>query len=324
MKRILSFFAAVALTAGLSLAGNTPVQAQTVNTPPKVSVSLLITKPRTVKLTAAQALANASHKLPPVNASGIHPNTLCTSNCFDYAGGQTNPTPVPTGVYSGIDLEVPTRDGDSHTLAELAVESTNGQQAVEVGWNVDHAVNGDEHPHLFIYSWVNGVPKGYNLSNPGFVQCTVALCGAGTYYTVGMDLNSAVTTPATEKKFGIEHFGGAWWFAYDAGWIGYIADSQWTGASPSVIFNTAPFFQLFGEVAKVNTVPCAKMGDGNKGTGTVGARVAITGYNSGATAVQQITTLFQTNPTYYTVAMATAGGLTSTKTARYGGDNTSC
>ena len=35
---------------------------------------------------------------------------------------------------------------DYHSLAELAVQSADGNHIVEVGWNVDRVVNGDDDP----------------------------------------------------------------------------------------------------------------------------------------------------------------------------------
>src|SRR5882757_6029326 len=57
---------------------------------------------------------------------------------------------------------------DFHSLGEIAVESSDGLQIVEIGWNVDEGVNGDLQPHLFAFHWIDGVPTCYNAC--GWVQ----------------------------------------------------------------------------------------------------------------------------------------------------------
>jgi hypothetical protein len=45
--------------------------------------------------------------------------------------------------------------GDAHSLGELAVQSADGRQIVEIGWHVDPLVNEDLHPRLFIFHWAD-------------------------------------------------------------------------------------------------------------------------------------------------------------------------
>jgi hypothetical protein len=47
------------------------------------------------------------------------------------------------GFYANLTIAKPKLEkGDYHTLAELSLQSADTTQIVEVGWNVDRAVNG--------------------------------------------------------------------------------------------------------------------------------------------------------------------------------------
>ncbi|HEX5798310.1 MAG TPA: neprosin family prolyl endopeptidase, partial [Candidatus Saccharimonadales bacterium] len=56
----------------------------------------------------------------------------------------------------------------NHSLIEMAVQSANGNQTVEVGWNVDPIMYGDSKPHLFVFHWIDGEGTCYDAC--GFVQ----------------------------------------------------------------------------------------------------------------------------------------------------------
>ncbi|MET0415890.1 MAG: neprosin family prolyl endopeptidase, partial [Actinoplanes sp.] len=102
---------------------------------------------------------------------------------------------------------------DYHTLAELAVQSADATQIVEIGWTVDRLVNGDDDPHLFVYHWVDNKTSCYN--GCGFVQVSKNIKPGDT---LAYD---------TAKKFGIQNFNGSWWVAYDSEWIGYFPEEIW-------------------------------------------------------------------------------------------------
>ncbi len=159
---------------------------------------------------------------------------------------------------------------DSHSLAEIAVQSVNeegkpdGRQVVEVGWTVDRQVNkkNPTEPHLFVYRWVNGDPtdgKGkhcYNSSECGFVPHDSATSAPGDKLTAG-----------ETKKFGIQHFENAWWIWYDKGWIGRYPDSIWGNT-----FTKVDHVQWFGEVAAGGATPCSEMGKGRSARSSGAAR----------------------------------------------------
>jgi hypothetical protein len=144
---------------------------------------------------------------------------------------------------------------DFHSLAELAVESADGRQIVEVGWIVAPEVNGDSKPHIFVFHWIDGVPTCYN--GCGYVSVT-APTGAGDPVTVGVT-----------GKFGIKHGSHRWWISYGGVHIGYYPDSEWSGR-----FTSTALVQAFGEVAAAGPTPCTDMGNGVFGSAAGSARIS--------------------------------------------------
>jgi len=198
------------------------------------------------------------------------------------------------GIYTNVTISRPKLDRrDYHTLAELAVQSADSQQIVEVGWNVDRVVNGDDDPHLFVYHWVNREPSCYNAC--GFVQYSKnVLAGATLPYDV-------------TKKFGIQYFDGAWWIAYDSEWIGYFPEELWT--DEGVKFNRTGLVQVFGEVAATSDKPCTDMGNGQRSDRTSSALMASISYLNGP----PVSMTMRTTSDYYPIAPLSA------RTFRYGG-----
>jgi hypothetical protein len=134
---------------------------------------------------------------------------------------------------------------DYHTLAEIAVQTKEGDQTVEVGWTVDRGVNnGSEEPHLFVYHWVDGKASCYNA------------CGFRQYSKTVFPGDKLPTGVA--KRFGIQFFNDAWWVAYDSEWIGYFPADLWK-KNP---FTRTGLVQWFGEVATSSEKPCSEMGTG--------------------------------------------------------------
>jgi hypothetical protein len=132
---------------------------------------------------------------------------------------------------------------DLHSLAELAVESSDGQQIVEEGWTVDPGQFGDSLPHLFVFHWVDGQPACYDAC--GFVSTSASV-------TAGMPL-----TPGDVHTFRIR-FSKHNWNVYDGKTrVGYFPASLWSGS-----FAAVGLTQWFGEVAATSTPPCAQMGNG--------------------------------------------------------------
>ena len=205
---------------------------------------------------------NVAPPLPPPVAAEPVPGVSTKEVYYHYAVGRQ--IAETDGVAASLTIGKPSlAREDWHTLAEVAVQSADGQQVVEVGWTVDRATNGDEDPHLFVFSWVDGGPSCYNECN--FVPAKGASIKPGDTLTVG-----------TSKNFGIQHINGVWWVAYDSEWIGGFLDRTWDGG-----FTRAGQVQLFGEVAASSTKPCSEMGNGNPVESTAAARIGSVVYVNG-------------------------------------------
>jgi hypothetical protein len=142
---------------------------------------------------------------------------------------------------------------DYHSLAELAVESSDGRQIVEIGWIVAPDVNGDSRTHLFVYHWVNGSGSCYN--GCGFVSTS-------TKYTPG-----GLVKVGTVGTYAIHYSTGKWMLTYDGVKLGYFPESLWSGQ-----FKSIGLVQAFGEVASSSaTRPRSQMGNGVEGTSSKAA-----------------------------------------------------
>jgi hypothetical protein len=193
-------------------------------------------------LAATDTPSTAVTSTPPVVTGGTDNN----SKALLFYSTASEAT-TADGMYAALDIKKPTlADGDFHTLAELAVQSADTHQTVEVGWNVDRSVNGDDDPHLFVFHWVNNVPTCYNTCD--FVP-----------YKGGVAPGDTLPSD-TLKKFGIQHTNGAWWVAYDTTWVGYFPDKDWS--SQGVDFTQGGYFQAWGEVAAATAKTCTQMGSG--------------------------------------------------------------
>jgi hypothetical protein len=138
---------------------------------------------------------------------------------------------------------------DTHSLAEMAIESTDQAQIIEVGWTVDPSQFGDPYPHLFVYHWVNGNPTCYN--GCGFVAAAGAPLPVGGVVAVG-----------ATGRFKMAYANSRWTVTYDGSPVGYFPGSLWNGA-----FTSTGLIQVFGEVAASEvTAPATQMGDGLFGT----------------------------------------------------------
>ncbi|WP_239163114.1 neprosin family prolyl endopeptidase [Paractinoplanes rishiriensis] len=198
------------------------------------------------------------------------------------------------GFYTNVSIAKPYLDkADYHTLAELAVQSADGKQIVEIGWNVDRLVNGDDEPHLFVYHWVDRKTSCYN--GCGFQQYSSTI-------KPGDRLPSDVI-----KKFGIQYFKDAWWVAYDSEWIGYFPEKLWN--NQGITFNRSGLLQVFGEVAATSDAPCTDMGNGQWSKETTAAHLASITYLNGPPVAMNV----YSTSSHYTVNPLSA------RTLRFGG-----
>ena len=180
--------------------------------------------------------------------------------------------------------------GDYHTLTEIAVQSADGRQIVEVGWTVDRQVNGDDDPHLFVYYWKDREPSCYNAC--GFEMYSRTVKPGDTLPTGG------------QKRFGIQHFDGVWWIAYDSEWIGYFPDRLWNHQ-----YTRGGLTQWFGEVASSTPDPCTDMGNSLPATDGYAARIGSISMTNGPAPLAAVRT---TSSHYSALSL-------SDRTFRFGG-----
>ena len=230
----------------------------------------------------------------PAGASSATKAADPTWNFF-YAGARQ--IGAADGSWADLDIRKPWLSGnDAHTLTEISVQSADSRQIVEVGWTVDRKTNKDADPHLFVYYWKDKQRTCYNT------------CG----FTLKSDnIKPGDTLPAgTTKRFGIQHFDGVWWVAYDSEWIGYFSDSLWEGR-----YTKAGLVQWFGEVTAASDKPCTDMGNGLHGTNKGALQVGNIALSEGPPVKVE---LFEdTNSVYYTSAKEQ--GEEGHKNFRYGG-----
>lgn len=202
----------------------------------------------------------------PAPSSSVNPPQDNGDDDVNYLYSVGSQAAETDGIYANITIAKPNlAKNDYHSLAELALQSADGQQIVEVGWTVDRVVNGDDDPHLFVFHWVNRKATCYN--GCGFVPYSKNV-------TAGATLSYDVT-----KKFGIQYFNGAWWIAFDTEWIGYFPEALWN--DEGVKFNRSGLVQVFGEVASTTTKPCSEMGNGETPDKATAARASSISYLNG-------------------------------------------
>jgi hypothetical protein len=172
---------------------------------------------------------------------------------------------------------------DYHSLVEMAGESADGSNIIEVGWTVDPSVNQDSAPHLFVFHWISGTPTCYN--GCGWVQVSQ------TRFP-GMPVSLGVKPQLYAFKFD----GTNWWIGYQGEWIGYFPGSLWNGQ-----FAQLGFTQWFGEVAASSDTPCTQMGSGAFGNSTGSAVINAEKFGGKSGALQGALT----DPSFYTVGSFT-------------------
>jgi hypothetical protein len=161
-----------------------------------------------------------------------------------WAGVRQDQDGESDGLFGFLTVARPTLAAeDYHSLGELAAESANLKQIVEVGWTVDRGLFNDDFPHLFVYHWVDGNETCYN--GCGWQQYS-ANVRPGQVLTVG-----------SKPRLDIFQWQGNWWIGVDAEWIGYFPGSLWDGR-----FTKAFMAQWFGEVYASSSRPCSDMGNG--------------------------------------------------------------
>jgi hypothetical protein len=190
----------------------------------------------------------------------------------------------------------PTVKDCGHSLAEMAVMTTDPRNIVEVGW----VVNKGDNPQLFVFAWVRGRPRCYNKC--GFVPTSGS--------PVGQDL-----TVGSTQDFYVTYSRGNWEIFDNNHEIGYYPGSIWGNK-----FTKFANVQWFGEVAALPPTdhPCAQMGNGNKPSpGPADTITDISIYRNGEPRHVTLKILAITKPDYY-------NGKLSGHTLSFGGPGSGC
>jgi hypothetical protein len=230
---------------------------------------------------------------------GCEPGIAQASTVFFYYA-KASQAITNTGMFANLSIAAPSvASGDFHSLTELAVESADTHQIVEVGWTVDpgqYSGSSPTSPHLFAASWTNGVFNGYGT---GCVDITSNPVNLGATLTAG-----------TAKSFGIQHGGSpsGWAVYYDSSVVCYFPDTMWT----SPVFTSASFDQAFTEVAANVSATCTDAGNGLISTNTGADVIGSVQYIGQPTSAVSMTT-GATNATYYSITALSA------RTFRVGG-----
>ncbi|MEV6490420.1 neprosin family prolyl endopeptidase [Actinoplanes sp. NPDC051633] len=215
----------------------------TKNDPPKPEAGYFIKGSHPSKRKARQSRWKANDVIPPATPLlADNPPPKLRGAKFQYAGAFQ--FAEIDGSYANLVISKPELDfNEAHTLGEIALESPDQKQTVEVGWTVDPGLNKKSlEPHFFVYHWVDNETSCYN--GCGWVQ-----------YSKTVEPGDIL--PTGSKRFGIVHSGTAWWISYDSEWIGYFPDGLWGNK-----YKKAGLAQWFGEVASRNPTPCSEMGTG--------------------------------------------------------------
>ena len=221
--------------------------------------------------------------VPPTNHLPANCENEQDAACFYYVDGEQ--AAVATGASVSITQADPAvGPNDQHALAEMAIESADGQQIVEVGWIVAEGVNGDSLPHLFTYHWVKGGATCYNLGC-GFVPSSGAKVPTGGKVMIDKT-----------GTFKMAYAKGRWVVTYDGSEVGYFPESLWTNAG--VRFTKAALVQVFGEVAGSEiTDPTTQMGNGT--FGSTPASAVFNAFTLLGSSTKPNLYVYDTAPTWY-------------------------
>lgn len=251
---------------------------------------------------APTAAAPTGHHAPEGVPSFGRANSLpFPPTSFLYA--DANQLATADGTFANITIEQPVvGPQDFHSNAEIAAESADGKQIVEIGWIVDHNLNGDGQPHLFVFHWVDGVGACYNAC--GWVPSARAPFFAGQALPAGATF-----------RFAIQHVTGGtpgWQLSLNGIPFGEFPDSLWNGT-----YTQLGLAQWFGEVAaSAAQPPCTQMGDGEFASSPTSAEFSDIGFVNGPAV--NFTATVVTNPALYTLDQVASNAF------HFGGPGNSC
>lgn len=213
----------------------------------------------------------------------------------------------PIGMRSQLDINNPALDtaGAIHSIAQIAAQSADGQQIVEIGWRKTLTAG----THLFVASWENGVFQGYGGNGAGGSGNGFIDYAPNTTTYPGVALANAAPGPV----FQIEYQAGCvcWFLGYDGQWVGSYAASNFP-----VTFNEIGLAQWFGEVSAYLDDPCTNMGSSLLPPNAGSAKIENTAFYSGGSWTATAPSLLSNpDPAAYN-ATAISG---STDDFRFGG-----
>ncbi|MGA8113318.1 MAG: neprosin family prolyl endopeptidase [Actinocatenispora sp.] len=241
--------------------------------------------------TVAPAQASTPLAAPGAGLFGHQHSTTLTASAYTYVYGRQS---VATdGANVSLQQATPSlAGGDYHSLAELAVQSADGNQIVEIGWTVDQGLNGDTQPHLFVFHWIDLQATCYN--GCGFVSTSSSI-----------HAGDAVASGQT-GTYKIVHANGQWQTWYNGTEVGYFPDSEWGNR-----YTRAGLVQAFGEVSSATETPCTDMGNGTFGSAAGSAQIGGYSLINGASGASL--SVADTNASWYD------HGATTATSFRFGG-----
>lgn len=275
---------------------------QTLDQQKAAAAQKAVTQPvqKTPTQTRAQSQQNTTPvKLPdtaPVNnapsytASPIGPNNSGGGTYYYVGASQRASARGASVVMSQVKPSTPQNGAQNHSLMELAVQSSDGRQIVEVGWIVDNILNGDTNPHLFVYHWIDGTPTCYN--SCGFTQVS------------STNTPGETVSAGTSGTYEISFSAGRWNIYYNSDLVGYYDASEWGGS-----YTQAGLIQVFGEVyiGSSSTTQCVQMGNGLAGSAAGSAQIknfSLIGSSAAASL-----SAYYTSPSTYSAGSVSLSGL---------------
>jgi hypothetical protein len=148
-------------------------------------------------------------------------------------------TTQTTDAYVSLPINAQTVSTEpDHSLFEMSMSNEGGSSGniIEIGVTTDPALNGDNDPHWFVSSWVDGTWKGYD-SSSDFVS------DIGSFWNTPLTLDEG-----TSERVNFDYSGGNWDLYLSGSLVGYFAGSEWSGA-----FTVSSVTDVFGEVYQTGT-----------------------------------------------------------------------
>jgi len=201
---------------------------------------------------ALELVPRSPDALPPPSADISEVEDCRTQGCWAWAGW--NDRRRMRGTAARLSVEVPPTSSPAHSLAEVSLHwGEQGEEIVEIGWEVAPRKYGDGDPHLFVHRFVGG--RACENGCP-FQRWSARLAP-------GMSL--APWTGA-ELPLGWLLWQGRAWAWADGEWLG--AFDLGSGVTPVAIAA-----QWFGEVFFLQPPPRVPMGNGRPAADPAAARV---------------------------------------------------